>query len=80
MLYHAKKQFDDILRRMERSRGWRLQQELVDWMDRKEQRTRGTQQGLADVDAGSVIDHSIVERWADRLDSDHPLPPPTLGK
>ncbi len=68
---------DDISRRLERSRGWILQQALVDWIEREEERTRLTLEGLADVDAGRVIDHSTVKAWADSLDSDHPLPPPT---
>jgi predicted transcriptional regulator len=71
---------DDISRRLERSRGWILQQALVDWIDREEERTRLTLEGLADVDAGRVIDHSIVKAWADSLDSDHSLPPPTRGE
>jgi len=69
---------DDISRRLERSRGWILQQALVDWIDREEERARLTWEGLADVDAGRAVDHSFVQAWANSLDSDHPLPPPRL--
>lgn len=69
---------DDISRRLERSRGWILQQALVDWIEREEERTRLTAEGLADVDAGRAVDHSLVQAWASSLGSDHPLPPPRL--
>jgi predicted transcriptional regulator len=71
---------DEISQRLERSKGWILQQALLDWIDREEERTRLTLEGLADVDAGGVVDHSAVQAWADSLDSDHPLPPPTRGE
>lgn len=74
------KKVDEISQRLERSKGWILQQALVDWIDREEERTRLTFEGLADVDAGRVIDHPIVQAWANSLDSDHPLPPPTRGE
>jgi hypothetical protein len=35
-----------------------------------------TQEALADVDAGRVIDHQAVQAWADSLDTDKPLLPP----
>jgi predicted transcriptional regulator len=69
---------DKISQRLERSRGWILQQALLDWIQREDERTRLTLEGLADVDAGRVIDHSAVQAWADSLNSDNPLPPPTL--
>lgn len=76
---------DEISHRLERSRGWILQQALLDWIDREEERTRLTLEGLADVDAGRVIDHSRMQAWAKSLNSDHPLRtpaprPPTRGK
>ncbi|WP_287066091.1 hypothetical protein [Mesorhizobium sp.] len=35
-----------------------------------------TREALADVDAGLVIDHSIVQAWALSLDTDYPLQAP----
>jgi predicted transcriptional regulator len=74
------KKVDAISRRLDRSKGWILQQALLDWIDREEERTRLTLEGLADVDAGRVIDHAAVRAWADSLNSDDPLPPPTRGE
>ena len=35
-----------------------------------------TDEILADVDAGRVIDHQAVQAWADSLSTDTPLPVP----
>jgi predicted transcriptional regulator len=67
---------DEISQRLERSKGWILQQALMDWIEREEERTRLTVEGLADVDAGRVVDHSSVRAWTDSLDSENPLVPP----
>jgi len=69
---------DEISQRLERSKGWILQQALMDWIHREEERTRLTLEGLGDVDAGRLVDHFAVQAWANSLDSDHPLPPPRL--
>jgi predicted transcriptional regulator len=74
------KKVDEISQRLDRSKGWILQQALMDWISREEERTRLTLEGLADVDAGRVVDHSAVRTWVDSLDSDHPLPPPSQGE
>jgi len=37
---------------------------------------RLTQEALADVDAGNVIDHQAVQAWAESLNTDSPLPTP----
>ena len=60
----------------ERSRGWVVKQALADWVWREEERMRLTLEGLADVDAGRVIDDRDIEDWVDSLDTDNPLPPP----
>ncbi len=36
-----------------------------------------TREALADVDAGKVVDHQLVEAWAKSLDTDRPSPLPT---
>lgn len=43
-----------------------------------ERRRARTLQGLADVDAGRLIDHEAIQAWADSLGTDHqgPAPPP----
>lgn len=41
-------------------------QALFAWIE-QEDRSRLTREALADVDAGSVIDHHAVQAWADSL-------------
>ena len=65
---------DQIAARLERSRGWIVKQALMAWVELEEERSRLTREALADVDAGRVIDHQAVQRWADSLDKDEPLP------
>ena len=67
---------DQMADRLERSRGWVMKQALSSWIALEEERDRLTQEALADVDAGRVIDHQAVQAWADRLDADEPLPVP----
>jgi predicted transcriptional regulator len=67
---------DQLAERLERSRGWIMKQALSSWIALEEERDRLTQEALADVDAGRVIDHQAVQSWADRLDADEPLPVP----
>lgn len=38
------------------------------WVDQGEER-RLTLEGLNDVDAGRVVDHSVIEAWASCLDA-----------
>lgn len=63
--------------RLGRSRGWVVKQALAAWVDQEEERHRMTLEALEDVDAGRVIDHQAVQAWADSLDTDKPLPPPS---
>ncbi len=69
---------DKVATRLERSRGWIVKQALTAWIDQEEERRRLTIEGLADVDAGRVIPHRTVQAWADSLDTDNPLPPPSI--
>ena len=52
---------DQIAARLERSRGWIMKQALSAWIAQEEERDRLTQEALADVDAGQVIDHQAVK-------------------
>ena len=67
---------DQLAMRLDRSRGWIVKQALAAWIDQEEERTRLTQEALADVDAGRVIDHQAVQAWADSLTTAQPLPVP----
>ena len=64
---------DQMAARLERSRGWIMKQALSAWIDQEEERSRLTREGLADVDAGRVINHQAVQAWADSLGTDTPL-------
>ena len=67
---------DQMAARLERSRGWIMKQALLAWVDQEEERSRLTNEALADVDAGRVIDHQAVQAWADSLSTETPLPLP----
>src|SRR3569832_2431160 len=69
--------FVDLLAdRFDRLRGWIMKQALSAWIAQEEERDRLTQEALADVDAGHIIDHQAVQAWADSLDTDEPLSVP----
>jgi len=70
------KKVDKMASRLERSRGWIMKQALSAWVEQEEERSRMTQEALADVDAGRVIEHQAVMAWADSLSTDTPLPTP----
>lgn len=67
---------DQMAARLDRSRGWVMKQALSAWVDQEEERCRLTREAMADVDAGSVIDHQAVQAWAESLSTDKPLPVP----
>lgn len=67
---------DQMAAKLERSRGWIMKQALSAWIAQEEERDRLTQEALADVDAGRVIDHQAVQAWANSLGTDQPLPVP----
>lgn len=67
---------DQMAARLDRSRGWIMKQALAAWIDQEEERNRLTQEALADVDAGLVIDHQSIQDWAESLGTDKPLPVP----
>jgi len=67
---------DQMAARLERSRGWIMKQALSAWIAEEEDRDRLTQEALADVDAGRVIDHQAVQAWVDSLGTDQPLSVP----
>lgn len=67
---------DQLASRLERSRGWIIKQALSAWIEQEEMRRRLTLEALAEVDTGQLIDHQVVQAWADSLDTDDPLPVP----
>ena len=58
---------DELAARLERSRGWVVKQALTAWVEQEEERRRLTLEGLEDVSAGRIVDHAVVEAWANGL-------------
>lgn len=67
---------DQLAERLDRSRGWIVKQALSAWIEQEEERHQLTLEALADVDAGNLVDHKAVQRWAASLGTDKPLPTP----
>ncbi len=67
---------DAMAARLERSRGWVMKQALAAWVDQEEERHRLTLEALADVDSGRVVDHQVIQAWADSLETEQPLASP----
>ncbi len=70
------KKVDQLAVRLERSRTWIIKQALSSWIDHEEERQRLTLEAMADVDAGHVIDHEAVQKWAESLSTKNPRPLP----
>ena len=58
---------DEIAERIDRPKGWIIKQALAAWVSLEERRHQLTLEGLADVDAGRVMDHANVEAWVKNL-------------
>ena len=67
---------DKVASRLEDSSGWVIKQVLSAWVEQEEERNRLTQEALADVDVGKVVEHQAVLAWAESLSTDNPLPIP----
>lgn len=63
---------DQHAARMRCSKDWIISQALAAWIDQEEQRCFMSREALADLEAGSVIDHQTVKAWADSLSSFSP--------
>jgi predicted transcriptional regulator len=67
---------DQVAERLDRPRGWIVEQALSAWLRDEDLRTRHTHEALDDVDAGRVVPHEAVLAWAASLDSGQPRPLP----
>lgn len=67
---------DQMAERLGRSRGWIMKQALAAWIAQEEERDRLTLEAMAEVDAGSVVEQSMVMAWANSLGTDQPLAAP----
>jgi predicted transcriptional regulator len=71
---------DELAANYDRSRGWIVKQALAAIIEQEENRHQMILEGLADVDAGRVVEQADVLRWVNSLNSDTPLPVPQSGQ
>ena len=68
---------DEYADQMHKSRDWIIRRALGDWVAWEDKKHQMTLEGLADIDAGRVVEDEQVRAWIESLDTDNPLPPPT---
>lgn len=67
---------DELATELNRSKEAIVTEALSAWMELEEERHRLTLEGLADVDAGRVIDDAEIEAWIEALEVNPTLPAP----
>jgi predicted transcriptional regulator len=67
---------DDLAVKLNRPKESIVSEALSTWMELEGERHRLTLEGLADVDAGRLVDHEAIPAWAESLGTAHPLPLP----
>ena len=68
---------DELAAKLDRPKGSIVAEALSDWVKLEEVRHRLTLEGLADVDAGRLIDDAEIEAWIEGLETDRSSPAPT---
>ncbi|MGH8547734.1 MAG: CopG family ribbon-helix-helix protein [Methylococcales bacterium] len=61
-------QIDRLAARIDPPKDWIVRQALTAWVQLEGKRHQLTLDGLADADAGRVVDHASVGAWAKSLD------------
>lgn len=61
-------QIDQLAERLDRPKGWIVKQALMSWVELEAKRHQLTLEGLADVDAGRLVEHAAIDAWAKKLD------------
>lgn len=64
-------QIDQLSARLDRPKGWIVKQaltSLTSWVALEAKRHQLTLEGMADVDAGRLVDHASIDAWATSLD------------
>ena len=61
-------QVDELAARLDRPKGWVIKEALAAMVALEAKRHQLTLEGLADVDAGRVVDHSSIEGWSQNLE------------
>lgn len=70
------KKVDKLAEKLGRPKGSIVTEALSAWVELEEEHHRLTLEGLADVDAGRLIDDAEVAAWIERLETDPTAPPP----
>jgi predicted transcriptional regulator len=68
---------DELAAKLDRPKGSIVTEALAAWVELEEERHQLTLEGLADVDAGRLIDDAEIEAWIKGLETDPSLPAPT---
>jgi predicted transcriptional regulator len=68
---------DELAEKLDRAKGSIVTEALAAWVELEEERHRLTLEGLADIDAGRLIDDAEIEAWIKGLETDPTLPAPT---
>jgi predicted transcriptional regulator len=62
------REVDRLAGRLDRPRGWIVKEAIARYVELEAKRHALTQEALAEVDAGDVVEHAAVEAWAATLD------------
>ena len=67
---------EDMAKAFARSKSLLAREALVAFLDLYEWQGEAILAGIADADAGRLIDHKRVAEWLESWGTDHELPPP----
>ena len=76
-------QLEQAAQRLDRPKSWIINEALASWLEREEGRERmyrETLEGLADVEAGRVVDGDEVMAWIASWGTENELPCPPVPK
>ena len=74
-------QLEKAAERLDRPKSWIINEAVASWLEREESRERmyrETLEGLADVEAGRVVDGDEVMAWIASWGTENELPCPTV--
>lgn len=63
---------DTLAHRMQCAPDKLVELALSSWLAREEEDEKLIREALDDIDAGRVVEHSVVQAWADSLDTEKP--------
>lgn len=71
-----KRDLDDLAEATERSASWLAARALQAWVDENRWQLAAIREGIAQADAGDLVDHADVARWLDQWGTDGEREPP----